>query len=213
MSRFTSFMDAQHSCPSGIVGRMVGERMARQHVPETQWTLALLTIQPTDDVLEIGFGAGKAIELAAAQASNGHVSGIDLSHAMLQSASRRNAQAIKAGRVTLRYGDVAALPFADKQFDKILSIHTFYFWSDHERALSEIFRVLKPRGTVALTISTGKVGDSKEGDEQAAWLGQYQVILEEQVLPTMSKLGFSNVRLERGPDSREFKTVAVVGVK
>jgi hypothetical protein len=74
-SRFDEFIGRQQRCPSGIVGEMIGARMVRQHAAETFWTVSLLEIKPTDDILEIGFGAGRAIELAAAQASNGHITG------------------------------------------------------------------------------------------------------------------------------------------
>jgi ubiquinone/menaquinone biosynthesis C-methylase UbiE len=104
-----SLLDGQHGHPTGFVGRMLGERMVRQHTPETTWTISLLDLKPEDQILELGFGAGRAIELVAAQAANGHVSGIDLSQEMVRAASRRNAQTIKAGRVALCHGDVTTV--------------------------------------------------------------------------------------------------------
>ncbi len=207
-SRFDEFVGRQQRCPSGIVGQIIGARMVRQHTAETLWTVSLLEIKPTDSILEIGFGAGRAIELAAAQATSGHITGIDLSQAMLRSASRRNARAIKAGRIALRRGDATTLPFSNEQFDKILSIHTFYFWSDPFLTLSEIFRVLKPGGRVALTLSTGK-----EDSTEATGLERYQDMLEEEIIPHMQRLGFAQAYLQVGPTSRQFKSVAVVGVK
>ncbi len=207
-SRFDEFVGRQQRCPSGFVGQIIGARMVRQHAAETLWTVSLLEIKPTDSILEIGFGAGRAIELAAAQATNGHITGIDLSQAMVQVTSRRNARAIRAGRVALRCGDATTLPFADGQFDKILSIHTFYFWSGPLHTLSEIFRVLKPGGTVALTLSTGK-----EGSTETTGLERYQDMLEEEIIPHMQRLGFAQAYLATGPTARQFKSVAVIGVK
>jgi len=117
----------QHGHPRGLVGRMLGEQMVRQHVPETTWTISLLDLKPENHILEVGFGAGRAIELVATQVANAHVSGIDLSQEMVRAATRHNAKAIKAGQVTLRHGDVTTLPFADSQFDKVFSIQTLYF--------------------------------------------------------------------------------------
>jgi ubiquinone/menaquinone biosynthesis C-methylase UbiE len=168
----------QHGHPRGIVGRLLGEQMVRQHMPETTWTISLLNLRPEDQILELGFGAGKAIELVAAQITNGHVSGIDLSQEMVRAASRRNAQAIKAGQVALRLGDLTTLSFADNQFDKIFSIQTLYFWPDPPRALAEIFRVLKPGGVLIVTLSTGKIDPT-----ETTGLEHYQLILEEQVIP------------------------------
>ncbi len=198
----------QHGHPRGIVGRLLGEQMVRQHITETTWTISLLNLRPEDQILELGFGAGKAIELVAAQTTHGHVSGIDLSQEMVRAASRRNARAIKAGQVALRHGDLATLPFAENQFDKIFSIQTLYFWPDPPHALAEIFRVLKPGGVLIVTLSTGKI-DSTE----TTGLEHYQLILEEQVIPSMKQLGFTRANIKQGPTSRQFKTTAVIGVK
>jgi ubiquinone/menaquinone biosynthesis C-methylase UbiE len=195
----------QQSCPSGIFGQIVGKQMVRQHAPETLWTIALLDLAPSDRVLEIGCGAGRAIELAVTQVPDGQVTGIDLSRAMVWAASRRNARAIKEGRVRIRQGDVANLPFADGQFDKILSIHTLYFWPDPARAVAEMRRVLKPGGVLALTLSPGKVGAMVDAG--------YRAIVDGQVMPAMERLGFAPVSVERGPDSRQYRTVVVIGVR
>ncbi len=203
-----SLLAGQHGHPKGIVGYLLGEQMVRQHIPETAWTISLLDIQPQDQILELGFGAGRALELVAAQASNVYVSGIDISQAMVRAASRRNARAIKSGRVTLHHGDLTTLPFPDNQFDKVFSIQTLYFWSDPRRALAEIFRVLKLGGTLVVTLSTGTT-DSIEVTE----LERYQLLLEEQIVPAMKQVGFSLVSIEQGPASRQFKTTAVIGVK
>jgi len=187
---------------------MLGEQMVRQHVPETTWTISLLDLKPENHILEVGFGAGRAIELVATQVANAHVSGIDLSQEMVRAATRHNAKAIKAGQVTLRHGDVTTLPFADSQFDKVFSIQTLYFWPDPPRALAEIFRVLKPGGMLVVTLSTGTLNGA-----EATGLERYQLVLEEQIIPSMKQLGFTQADILKGPASRHFKTTAVIGVK
>src|SRR5258708_38034802 len=68
----------QHGHPRGIVGRLLGEQMESQHMTETTWTISLLNLRPEDQILELGFGAGKTIELVAAQTTTGQVAGSDL---------------------------------------------------------------------------------------------------------------------------------------
>ncbi len=203
-----SLLAGQHGHPRGIVGRVLGEQMVRQHIPETTWTISLLNLQPEDQILELGFGAGRAIELAAAQACNGQVSGIDLSQAMVRAARRRNAQAIKTGRVILHHGDLSTLPFPDSQFDKVFSIQTLYFWPDPPRTLAEIFRVLKPGAMLVVTLSTGKIDPT-----EVTGLEHYKLLLEEQIIPAMKQIGFTLASIKQGPASRQFKTTAVIGVK
>jgi ubiquinone/menaquinone biosynthesis C-methylase UbiE len=126
--------------------------MAQQHRPENLWTVSLLDVQPTDHILEIGFGPGIAIEEVARRASHGLVAGVDFSWVMVAAARRRNAGAVRARKVDLRHGDAARLPFSDNAFDKGYSIHSIYFWPDPLAALREAFRVLKPAGTFILTV-------------------------------------------------------------
>jgi ubiquinone/menaquinone biosynthesis C-methylase UbiE len=203
-----ALLDGQYGHPRGMIGRLLGEQMVRQHMPETNWTLELLKLQAADQVLELGFGAGKAIELAAARVSQGHVAGLDHSQAMRRSASRRNARAIKAGRVTLRQGDITKLPFAENTFDKVFSIQTFYFWSEPSLVLAEIFRILRRGGMLVVTLSTG-VNGTTAGSELEA----YQRLLEEEIAPAMRQLGFTAVSIAQGPHSRQFKTTALMGIK
>jgi ubiquinone/menaquinone biosynthesis C-methylase UbiE len=122
---WAAYVDRQHQYPSGLVGQFLGERMVRQHAPETSWSIGLLDIQPTDRILEIGFGAGRGLALALEQAHEGRVTGIDLSPTMIRVAARRNRIAIERGRLALLRGTIAALPFGDHVFDKLLSVHTF----------------------------------------------------------------------------------------
>lgn len=50
-TKWTAFLDQQHRYPTGLIGRLIGERMLRQHAPETTWSVDQLQGQPTDRVL------------------------------------------------------------------------------------------------------------------------------------------------------------------
>ncbi len=206
--RINAFIGNQQRCPTGPIGALIGAQMARQHRLETDWSIGLLEIQPTDAILEIGFGAGRAIQLMAREARQGRVSGIDLSSAMVNTARRRNMQAVRSGQVILQESDVMALPFEDELFNKVISIHTFYFWADPCQAIDGIRRVLKSGGKLVLTLSTGKVGD-----EQKSGLEHFQSVLEERVLPHMQQNGFSQVELKEGPVARGYNALAVLATK
>jgi ubiquinone/menaquinone biosynthesis C-methylase UbiE len=101
-----------------------------------------------DRLVEIGFGHGSTLCAIAAKAPHAELAGIDLSADAARYAAQRCKMA--AGRIDLRAGDSAHLPWADASFDKAYSVHTMYFWTDPQQNLSEIRRVLRPGGRLAL---------------------------------------------------------------
>jgi ubiquinone/menaquinone biosynthesis C-methylase UbiE len=108
----------QAARPTGFIGRLLGQIMGWHNRPDNEWTLELLGISASEDILEIGYGPGKAIQKAHALYPKCQIVGIDHSEEMLAAASRLNREAIAAGTVDLRIGDVEILNFADGTFDK-----------------------------------------------------------------------------------------------
>src|SRR5207244_5519001 len=117
-----------------------------------EWTIDLLDIQPSDRVLEVGFGPGDALQKVSTIVSQGSVTGVDFSQTMLRKACKRNAVAYAAGRIQLFLADACDLPCAENSFDKAFVINVIYFWPDPVVPLKELHRVLKPGGSVALYI-------------------------------------------------------------
>jgi ubiquinone/menaquinone biosynthesis C-methylase UbiE len=145
---------AQFGHPRGMAGSVAGWVMARRpsNRQRNRWVVSLLDVQPTDRVLEIGFGPGLAIaELSRRVGGAGHVYGIDLSEVMLRQATRRNAAAIQAGRVTLTRASVDQLPPSlSGPFDAILAVNSLGFWPAPTKRLEELRRRLTPGGRIAL---------------------------------------------------------------
>jgi ubiquinone/menaquinone biosynthesis C-methylase UbiE len=107
---------------------------------------------PPDRVLEIGFGPGLAIaELSRRVGDSGHVYGIDHSEVMLRQATRRNASAIAAGRVSLSRASVDQLPPSlGGPFDAILTVNSLGFWPAPTERLDELRRRLRPGGHITI---------------------------------------------------------------
>jgi SAM-dependent methyltransferase len=101
-------------------------------------------------VLDVATGSGNA---AIAAARNGCTAvGVDYVPALLESG--RTRVAAEGLPVELVEGDAEALPFADHSFDAVLSVFGSMFAPDHERAASELVRVARRGGTIALAIWT-----------------------------------------------------------
>lgn len=146
------FMRAQFGRPTGLWGVIAGKLMAHSssNRDRIRWTMSLLDIQPSDRVLEIGFGPGVAIELASRLATRGFVAGVDHSEVMLRQAARLNAPAIRDGRVELRVGSASELPSFDRPFDKIFTINSIHFWTDPVECLKRTRALLRPGGMIAV---------------------------------------------------------------
>jgi SAM-dependent methyltransferase len=145
---------AQFGRPTGLLGSAAGFIMARtpSNLERIRWTLSLLDVKPGDRVLEVGFGPGVAIELLSAIATAGFVAGIDHSQEMVRHATRRNARAIRDGRVGLYRASASAPPEFDKPFDKIFTINSIHFWEDPVDCLRKLRGQLRPGGVMAVTL-------------------------------------------------------------
>jgi SAM-dependent methyltransferase len=98
-------------------------------------------------VLDVATGSGNAA-LRAARAG-AEVTGLDLSPALLEVAKSRASE--EGVEIEFVQGDAEALPFADGEFDRVISVFGAIFAPRHERTASELLRVTRPGGTVALT--------------------------------------------------------------
>src|SRR5512142_1254530 len=156
--------------PRGAAGRVTGWVFAHRpsNRQRNRWVVSLLVVRPTDRVLEIGFGPGVAIaELVRAGA--GHVYGVDHSGVMLRQASRHNATAIRAGRVTLIRASVDQIPPAlDGPFDVILAVNSLGFWPAPAERLAELRRRLAPGGRIAIASQPRCPGATADTSRSAA---------------------------------------------
>ena len=150
MSVMRSVLLRMFGRPQGIPGRFGGLIMARMNAACGAWVSDLLEVGPNDSVLEVGFGPGVVIQRLSKLASVGHIAGIDPSREMVEQARTRNASAIQSGRVSLRHGSVESLPFDDNSFDKALAVNSMEVWPDVMAGLTEMRRVMKPGGRIAL---------------------------------------------------------------
>lgn len=98
--------------------------------------------------LDVGCGTGNNLIAFAERGYSAH--GIDHSPEMVAIAERKLADRRLGARVTLRTGDVRALPYADGCFDVVLCTGVLHHLVDMRPCLAEIDRVLKPGGSFHL---------------------------------------------------------------
>jgi SAM-dependent methyltransferase len=144
------FIARQGWRPTGLLGKFVARIMAHETAAANRIALDLLDLQPGDQVLELGFGHGRSLAMAAQMAAGGFVVGIDHSKLMLQMARSRNRYDLRTGRMELILGDTERIPYPDGRFNKVFAVHTIYFWPDMNRQLEEIGRVMSNKARLVL---------------------------------------------------------------
>jgi len=200
--RSTSGWRSQFGHPRGWRGWIAGQLMARNNKERSLWVLSLLALRPEDRVLEIGFGPGVDIRRVAKRVPKGFVAGIDQSEVMLREATRRNREATGTGRVELRQGTASRLPFDSDSFDLAFAINVAQHWDSTQEATSEIRRVLRPGGRVALAVQPRNKGATEDTADQ----------IGRTLVEALSAAGFRSVRLEHRA-MKPVSTVCALGIK
>jgi SAM-dependent methyltransferase len=120
--------------------------VASRIVPMAEYLADAADLRAGDTVLDVATGSGNAA-IAAARCGC-EVTGVDYVSGLLERGRRRAA----AEGLDIRFedGDAEALPFPDASFDAVISVVGVMFAPDQERTASELLRVCRPGGTIAL---------------------------------------------------------------
>lgn len=108
---------------------------------------AAAQLQPGQCVLDVACGTGVLSREAAARVGEqGSVVGLDANPGMLAVGRQRHPG------ITWQEGKAEALPFKDAAFDAVISQFGLMFFADPVAALSEMRRVLRPGGRLAVAV-------------------------------------------------------------
>ena len=127
-----------------------GEEMEDHHLPITAPVLPLMSIKPTDRVLDLGCGSGWLSRRIVRLVPEGSVVGVDIAEEMLH-----RARAASSGYANLNFmeGSADRIPCDDRSFDKIISVESAYYWPDPAASVREMFRVLDAGGSAWILIN------------------------------------------------------------
>ena len=190
---FHRYLAGQFARPRGLVGRfLLGRLLERTSRGMNEQVLRMLDIEPGDRLLEVGFGGGSLLA-AMLGAGARHVTGVDLSEAMVAGGRRRFRRQIASGRVQLLAGSVERLPIEDAALDKACSLNTLYFWKDPAAGMRELARVLRPRGLMIIGFEAPET--------MRAWPGHvhgFRIYEPEEVVRLAEEAGFGNAVVQEG---------------
>jgi ubiquinone/menaquinone biosynthesis C-methylase UbiE len=111
-------------------------------------------------LLDVACGPGVVTAALAPEASS--VVAFDATEEMLEKAKARCAKA-GLGNVAYRFGDAENLPFEDAEFEGVVTRLAIHHFANPQRALDEMFRVLRPGGTAVVVdvVSSEAADESK----------------------------------------------------
>jgi SAM-dependent methyltransferase len=127
-----------------------GEGMEQDHLPITLPVLEKMRLVPTDNVLDVGCGAGWLSRRLAKLVPEGRVVGMDISDEMIRHARRSSAD---FDNLMLVAGEVAQIPWQPNFFTHVISVESSYYWPDPAAGIKDVFRVLQDGGSAWILIN------------------------------------------------------------
>jgi len=178
--------------------------------------LALLRLEGTERVLDIGCGDGRVTAEVAARVPRGEVIGVDSSPDMIAFASSRFGPA-DGSNLRFQVADARSLPFRE-EFDLIVSLNALHWVPEQDAALRSIRRALKPDGLAQLRlVPDGKrkslelvIEDTRRSPKWARYFQElrdpYLHLTPEQYAALAEKNGLRVRRIQTRTEAWDFKS-------
>lgn len=167
-------------------------------------TVEAMALRAGECVLDVGCGTGLLTELiATGVGESGRVVGVDYSQDMLDFAACR---CDPLHNVELHQGNVTQLEFEDETFDAASCVQTLLYVDEVDKAINELYRVIKPRGRVAIleTDWRGVVMNSDDPELTRTIFEAWDETvaspnLPPRLIPMLKQSGFSSIRTQAIP--------------
>lgn len=127
-----------------------GEGMEKDHLPITLPVLERMRPAATDNVLDVGCGAGWLSRRMSRLVPEGRVVGMDISDAMIRVARRNSLDHDNVLYVT---GEAGEIPWEPGFFHHAVSVESSYYWPNPAAGMKEIYRVLCDGGSAWILIN------------------------------------------------------------
>lgn len=127
-----------------------GEGMEKDHLPITLPVLERMRPAATDNVLDVGCGAGWLSRRMSRLVPEGRVVGMDISDAMIRVARRNSLDHDNVLYVT---GEAGEIPWEPGFFHHAVSVESSYYWPNPAAGMKEIYRVLRDGGSAWILIN------------------------------------------------------------
>jgi SAM-dependent methyltransferase len=106
-------------------------------------------VRDAGSILDVGCGTGSLTHVLAQRTREAKITGIDPSKGFVEHARKRFAA---SPRIKIDEGSATELPYPNATFDQTLTLLVLQFIAESAKAVSELARVTRPRGTVAACV-------------------------------------------------------------
>lgn len=205
----SEFLASQLRQPSGWFGKQVISRVLnRDNAAMNKLAFRMLNLKSTSErVLEVGFGGGYLLKKILKHPGVKSVAGIDVSPEMVEFCRKRFASDIKTGKLQLKCSNTVNKTSFDRNFTKICTVNTIYFWSDVKQTLIQLHQILEEKGSLVICFNC------KEFLKQTTLSKHGFVVYEfEEVKYLMKAVGFKNIQWIMNSEPKE-QFVCIVGEK
>jgi len=173
-----------------------GEGMEEDHLPITLPMLEKVHLEPADNVLDVGCGAGWLSRRIAPIVPQGRVVGMDISDEMIRAARRAS---VEHEHVLYVVGEASEIPWEPNFFTHAISVESAYYWPEPGKGVQEMFRVLRPGGQAWILINYYR--DNPHCHQWGSLLAVATKLLSaEEWSGLFRAAGFAEVAHERVPD-------------
>ena len=141
------------------------------HIDDAEVERQLLALLPTDtvrDLLDIGTGTGRIVEIFADRVEQ--AVGVDLSHEMLLVA-RSKLERARLRNCLVRHGDMYKLPLPGESFDAVTIHQVLHFAEQPGEVIREAQRVLRPGGRLVVVDFAAHEREALREEHAHRWLG------------------------------------------
>ena len=178
-----------------------GEEMESHHRYITEQTIRRMDLRAGERVLDLGCGTGWASRILARlvgedAGGSGQVVGLDVSDEMVR---RAREQSKDFDNVMYVWASADEIPWREDFFDRVLSVESFYYYPDQQKALAELFRVMAPAGKLFILINL-----YRDNHYSLRWVKELKVpvhaLSEAEYVELLRAAGFEEVEAVRIPD-------------
>ena len=112
--------------------------------------VAIGGMRPVKSLLDVAIGTGDVAMTAIRKKKAEHVTGIDLSQEMMNIGIGKVMKAGMKSQIDFMFGSALDMPYDDCQFEAVSCAYGIRNFSDLDRGLREMFRVMKPGGQLVI---------------------------------------------------------------